>query len=123
MTHYPSIQSYAQIPREFELSDPPTDGISSLAFQPRQHASQSSLYLLATSWDATVRIYDTLQMPAVSGASSLFVEHALHQAPVLDGCWFPDGNQVVTAGLDRQVIRYIFCVFYGLDRVTSSCMV
>ena len=41
--------------REFELSSPPSDGISSLCFSP-----MPANFLLVTSWDQTVRLYDVV---------------------------------------------------------------
>lgn len=56
---------------EVPLAQPPTDIISSVKFAPN-----SNQYLLVSSWDGTVRMYDT-------SADSLRQKY-LHDAPVLD---------------------------------------
>lgn len=56
---------------EVQLQNAPTDVISSVKFGPN-----SSQFLLVTSWDCTVRLYDT-----VNNASR---QKFTHDAPVLD---------------------------------------
>lgn len=56
---------------EAQLQNPPTDIISSVKFGPN-----SSQFLLVTSWDCTVRLYDT-----VNNTSR---QKFTHDAPVLD---------------------------------------
>ncbi|KAI6656000.1 Mitotic checkpoint protein BUB3 [Oopsacas minuta] len=77
---------------EFQLSNPPTDGISHLVFSP----NPNTRYLLASSWDTNVYFYDVLQNKLVSSHQ--------HTAPVLT-CAFTDENHVLSGGLSRQLIH------------------
>lgn len=56
---------------EIQLSNAPTDVISSVKFGP-----SSSQYLLVGSWDCYVRLYDTV--------NNTMRQKYLHDAPVLD---------------------------------------
>lgn len=56
---------------EIQLNNAPSDVISSCKFAPN-----SNQYLLVSSWDCTVRLYDT-----VSNSSR---QKFSHEAPVLD---------------------------------------
>lgn len=59
---------------EIQISHPPTDTISSLSFGP-----ENSQYLISSSWDGAVRLYDVL-------ANSLRQKY-VHNCPVLDVCF------------------------------------
>lgn len=59
---------------EIQVSYPPSDVISSLSFAP-----DSSQYLIASSWDGVVRLYDIQ-------ANALRQKYA-HNSPVLDVCF------------------------------------
>ncbi|TRY59394.1 hypothetical protein DNTS_004304 [Danionella cerebrum] len=74
---------------EFQLAQPPEDGISSVQFSP-----SSSQFLLVSSWDTSVRLYD------VSGNSQRL--KYTHSAPVLD-CAFSDSTHSWSGGLDNQL--------------------
>lgn len=63
-----------ETPNEFQLKNPPNDGISSVKFGPN-----SSQFLLVSSWDSTVRLYDIV-------ANNKRMEY-FHSAPVLDCCF------------------------------------
>ena len=76
---------------EFQLNNPPSDGISHLAFSP----NPNTRYLLASSWDSSVYFYDVLHNKLVSSHS--------HTAPVLT-CAFTDENHVLSGGLSRRLI-------------------
>ena len=65
-------------PHEFKLNNPPGDGISAVKFGPT-----SSQFLLVSSWDESVRLYDVV-------ANSMRLKYN-HSAPVLD-CCFQVGN-------------------------------
>lgn len=65
----------AESPNEFKLSNMPSDGISSVKFGP--HSSQ---FLLVSSWDEGVRLYDVV-------ADSLRFKYT-HSAAVLDCCFY-----------------------------------
>jgi len=79
-------------PGEFELLPPPTDGITALDIVENR-------FLLASSWDSFVRIYD-LQ------AKSLRTSYE-HKAAVLDAC-FQDGDRhhLYSGGIDKIVKMY-----------------
>merc|ERR1711959_280333 len=64
---------------DFEVSQPPTDGVSSLSFSPR------SILLVATSWDNQVRCWDVQQ----NGQSIPKASHG-------------DGSKIFSGGCDNQ---------------------
>ena len=75
-----------------QVSQPPTDGVSSLSWSPRANL------LVATSWDNQVRCWDVQQNgQAIPKASQT------HQAPVLCSAWHGDGSKIFSAGCDNQV--------------------
>ena len=79
---------------EYEINDPPRDGITSLSFSP--HSSSSSPHLLATSWDSSAYIYDC--------ALKLTVGKFPVGAAVLDGCFSKrEGGISYVVGLNRQI--------------------
>lgn len=84
----------ANQPAQFEISDPPSDAISSVRFSPK------STKLLVSSWDSKVYLY------ALSGASATLEQTFSHRAPVLDVCWQDDETAFFSAGLDWDVRRY-----------------
>ena len=59
---------------EFKLKTPPEDGISSVKFGPN-----SAQFLLVSSWDDTVRLYDVL-------TNNMKLKYT-HYCPVLDVCF------------------------------------
>jgi cell cycle arrest protein BUB3 len=59
---------------EFKLKTPPEDGISSVKFGPN-----SAQFLLVSSWDSSVRLYDVL-------TNNMRLKYA-HDRPVLDVCF------------------------------------
>lgn len=56
---------------EIQLSNAPSDCISSVKFGPN-----TNQFLLVSSWDCTVRLYDTI--------NNTTRQKFLHEAPVLD---------------------------------------
>lgn len=74
---------------QYELIDPPADGISSIKF-----SLQNPSLLLVTSWDKSVRLYDAIN-------NQLKLTY-IHKAAVLDGC-FLDDTHGYSGGLDRVV--------------------
>ena len=80
---------------EFELNQPPSDGITNVAFSNVSTSNQ----LLASSWDNTVRLYDIAQ-------NSLQLMYS-HKHAVLD-CCFMDGSKSLSGGLDRTLKEYDF---------------
>lgn len=77
---------------EFKLKNPPEDGISRVTFGP--HSSQ---FLLVSSWDKKVRLYDIV-------ANTVRCTYA-HSEPVLD-CVFQDPIHVWSGGLDQILKCY-----------------
>ena len=63
-----------ETPNEFKLKNPPDDGISAAKFGPN-----SSQFLLVSSWDTSVRLYDVV-------ANNMRLKYN-HQTPVLDCCF------------------------------------
>ena len=85
---------------EFEINDPPTDGISSLSFSPHPHLSPGGPpNLLATSWDSTAYIYNC--------EKNLTIGKFPVGAALLDGCFSKRESGVAyVVGLSRQIHRY-----------------
>jgi len=77
---------------DLKLKDTPEDGISSIKFRPA-----SSQYLLASSWDGSVRLFDVI-------GNSLKTKYT-HPAPVLDIC-FQDAVHFFSGGLDNTLKLY-----------------
>ncbi|VDD82184.1 unnamed protein product [Mesocestoides corti] len=75
---------------QFKLSNLPTDTISAVHFQPGKGAQ----FLLASSWDCMVRLYDV-----TSGGQRSAYEHA---CPVLASC-FADALHAVSGSLEGAV--------------------
>ena len=88
---------------QFEVTDAPSDIISSIKF------ASSRRKFLASSWDRYVYIYEITE----SGAS--LAQKIQHRAPVLDAVWGEDEDVIYSGGLDWDVRRS-----YSLD---ISCFV
>ncbi|EEB94961.1 hypothetical protein MPER_06144, partial [Moniliophthora perniciosa FA553] len=71
--------------KDIEMSDPPTDSISSMSF------SSQADYLAVGSWDNSVRIYEV-----GAGGQSQGKAMYQHQGPVLS-----DGNKIFSGGADN----------------------
>ena len=86
---------------EFELFDPPSDGITSLSFAPSTSTSSTNRrkFLLACSWDSSAYLYDA--------SSNLPMGKWPVGSALLDGCfWGRDARGVAHAvGLSRQIHR------------------
>nr|XP_009296683.1 mitotic checkpoint protein BUB3-like [Danio rerio] len=67
---------------EFKLAQGPEDSVSAVKFSP-----SSSQFLLVSSWDGSVRLYD-------ASANSMRMKYQ-HLAPVLD-CAFSVGHDPIT---------------------------
>ncbi|OCK80150.1 mitotic checkpoint protein-like protein BUB3 [Lepidopterella palustris CBS 459.81] len=80
---------------QFELSQAPSDAISSVKFAPN-----TPTRLLVASWDKNVYLYDT---HAEEGGTLL--QKYEHRAPVLDVCFGRDDNEAFSCGLDWDVRR------------------
>lgn len=79
---------------EIQVADPPTDGITALRFSP------DGAGLLASSWDATLRLYD------LHASAALAMPPLSMPCPVLDCDFLGDGATAVSAGLDGSVRRH-----------------
>ncbi|CAG9809053.1 unnamed protein product [Chironomus riparius] len=77
---------------EIQINHPPNDTISSLSFGP-----ESSQYLIASSWDGGVRLYDVL--------GNNLRQKYVHNCPVLDVC-FQDQVHTISGGLDGGLKLY-----------------
>lgn len=64
----------AETPNEFKLKNAPEDGISAVKF------GTTNQFLLASSWDQTVRLYDVI-------SNNLRIKYS-HSEPVLDCCFY-----------------------------------
>lgn len=84
----------SETPNEFKLDNAPSDGVSAVKF-----GQNSNQFLLASSWDCSVRLYDV--------SNNTFRLKYTHQAPVLD-CSFQDAVHAWSGGLDRQVKVFDF---------------
>lgn len=83
-------------PNEFQLNNPPSDGISAVKFAP-----QSSQFILVSSWDCSVRLYDVI-------ANHMRMQYQ-HSAPVLD-CCFQDAVHAFSGGVDNTIKAFDFNV-------------
>ncbi|CAK9297038.1 unnamed protein product [Gordionus sp. m RMFG-2023] len=82
--------------KDLEIPQPPDDTVTALRFiSPGGMGSQLN-YMLASSWDQTVRIWE-LQ------STGNCVPKAMQKldAPVLSACWSDDGTKIFTAGCDK----------------------
>jgi len=85
---------------EYRLSMPPTDGITALHFAP--DPSTSSKFLLVSSWDTKVRLYEL----GLNSASNFVRTSYAHQGPVLDCCFLQDSFKCASGSLDNYVKTY-----------------
>lgn len=79
---------------QYELSPPPGDAVSALAFAPTP-----STKLLVSSWDKKLYSYD------VANPESSLLQTYEHRAPVLDVCFGDNEGEAFTAGMDWVVSR------------------
>lgn len=77
-------------PKDFEVQQPPTDGVSSLAFSPQQDL------LAATSFDNQTRIWQV--NPDGSTAPKAAIPH---EGPSLGCAWSKDGSKLLSVGADK----------------------
>ncbi|OSX78836.1 hypothetical protein BU14_0098s0062 [Porphyra umbilicalis] len=77
------------------VSEPPNDGISSLAFSPTALAPKN--FLIAGTWDNEVRCYEISNTGTTTPVG--LIKHA---GPVLDVGWSPDGQTIVSASCDKS---------------------
>jgi len=77
--------------KDIEVTQPPSDGISSLSW------SNKANYLVATSWDNQVRCWEVQQ----NGTTIPKVSYS-HDAPVLCSHWSGDGTKIFSGGCDSK---------------------
>jgi cell cycle arrest protein BUB3 len=83
----------ATVGKDLEVADPPADGISSI-----KYSWGNGAFLLASSWDATLRLYDGVHgMPKASFSGGV---------ALLDGCFSSRGQQIFSAGVDGKIKSY-----------------
>ncbi|OMJ20368.1 Poly(A)+ RNA export protein [Smittium culicis] len=76
--------------KDIEISQPPTDTVSELAFSPQAD------YLAASSWDNNVRIWE-IQSNGVSTGKAMYS----HEGPALCCAWSTDGTKLASGGVDK----------------------
>ncbi|RKP09491.1 WD40-repeat-containing domain protein [Thamnocephalis sphaerospora] len=84
-----------QPPKDFEVSQPPTDGITELSFSPVAD------FLGVSSWDNQVRIYE-VQPDGSTVGKAMYA----HEAPVLCCAWSKDGSKLASGGADKAARLY-----------------
>ena len=80
---------------QYELSPPPGDAVSAIAFAPGQSSK-----LLVASWDKKLYSYD------VANPESSLLQTYEHRAPVLDVSFGDNVSEAYTAGMDWVVNKY-----------------
>jgi len=83
---------------QYELSDAPSDSISSLKFAP-----QTPTRLVVASWDKNVYLFD------IQSGGQVLRKYE-HRAPVLDICYGDTDDVAFSCGLDWDVRRYLFTI-------------
>ncbi|KAK0636343.1 WD40-repeat-containing domain protein [Bombardia bombarda] len=81
--------------QDVELTSPPEDSITALAFNP--NPTDPKDLLAVASWDKKVRIYEIL--PNGQGQGRAVIEH---DGPVFSCDFSRDGTMVLSAGADKQ---------------------
>ncbi|KAF0482756.1 WD40 repeat-like protein [Gigaspora margarita] len=80
-----------ETPKDYEVPQPPSDGISCLAFSPVAD------YLAVSSWDNNVRIYEVNVAAGNATGKAIYS----HEKPALCCAWSKDGSKVVSGGADN----------------------
>lgn len=89
------VQTDTNPNKSFEVTQPPTDSVSSLSFSPKAN------FLVATSWDNQVRCWEVLRNGTNLG--TVGKAQISHEQPALCSTWKDDGTTVFTGGCDKQV--------------------
>uniref|UniRef100_A0A8C4Q6I2 Rae1 protein homolog n=1 Tax=Eptatretus burgeri TaxID=7764 RepID=A0A8C4Q6I2_EPTBU len=79
--------------KDIEVTSPPDDSISCLAFSPAQLPGN---YLVAGSWANDVRCWEVQDT-----GQTIPKAQQMHTGPILDVCWSDDGTKVFTASCDK----------------------
>eukprot|EP01118_Nematostelium_gracile_P002903 TRINITY_DN13345_c0_g1_i1.p1 TRINITY_DN13345_c0_g1~~TRINITY_DN13345_c0_g1_i1.p1 ORF type:complete len:334 (+),score=66.36 TRINITY_DN13345_c0_g1_i1:89-1090(+) len=77
--------------KDFEVTSPPSDGITSLSFSPKMNL------LVAGSWDSQVRCWEVQNNGSTNPKAAMS-----HDAPILCAAWSGDGSRVFTGGCDNK---------------------
>ncbi|TFK75084.1 WD40 repeat-like protein [Pluteus cervinus] len=77
--------------KDVEVSNPPDDSISSLAFSPQAD------YLAVGSWDNSVRLYAVAPGTGQTQGKAMYQ----HQGPALSVCWSNEGTRIFSGGADN----------------------
>lgn len=93
-----TVTRVAESRTEFKLKTLPEDAISSVKFAPK-----SNQFLLVSSWDCSVRLYDV--------TANVERHKYSHELPVLDICFRVSFHRL------RQVIFYIQLLFHYCKHV------
>ncbi|KAG9304958.1 hypothetical protein G9A89_003127 [Geosiphon pyriformis] len=93
----PNIVSNTEAPKDYVLPNPPTDGISQLAFSPVAD------YLAVSSWDNQEREKIFVRIYEVNSTTGSALGKALypHEAPALCCTWSKDGTKILSGGADK----------------------
>lgn len=104
-------------PNEFKLNNPPGDGITGVKFGPN-----STQFLLVSSWDCSVRLYDVQ-------ANNTRLQYS-HQGPVLDACFtvhatpfpllFMSYHSLPLCNVCFNLQDTVHCYSGGLDKVLKA---
>jgi len=81
-------------PKDHEINQPPSDGISCLSFSPKGN------FLVAGSWDSQIRCWEVAS--SYSGIQSVPKAASSHDAPILCTNWSGDGTKVFSGGCDNK---------------------
>ncbi|KXJ85506.1 mitotic checkpoint protein BUB3 [Microdochium bolleyi] len=85
---------------QFELAQPPSDAVSSIAFAPG-----SSSRIIASSWDKNVYLYSIDGERSEEGVQGSLIRTFEHRAPVMSVCFGASDAEAFSAGMDWQVSR------------------
>ena len=85
---------------QFELAQPPSDAVSSIAFAPG-----SSSRIIASSWDKNVYVYSIDGERSEDGVQGSLIRTIEHRAPVMAVCFGATDSEAYSAGMDWQVSR------------------
>jgi len=104
-----SSQTATTPPEPQALPSPPSDGITCLKYIPPSSSTSMSSLLACSSWDGTIRIYDTKAM------SNVCIQ-TMDSGPVLSLAVDGSGDRIFTGGLDGSgksmtVLNVCVCFF------------
>lgn len=90
-----SAQGATNPNNDFQVANPPNDGISSLSWSPTAN------FLVSTSWDCEVYCYDVQANGQAVPKASI-----KHDKPALCSAWMHDGSAVFSGGCDNMVKKW-----------------